>query len=72
MANLVERWFREITDKRIRRGVFPSVNELVDAIMNFINEHNKNPRPFIWTANAQEIIEKVRRARVSLDKYALA
>ncbi len=72
MANLVERWFREITDKRIRRGVFPSVNELVDAIMNFINEHNKNPRPFIWTANAQEIIEKVRGARVSLDKYALA
>jgi transposase len=70
--NLVERWFREITDKRIRRGVFLCVNELVDAIMNFIKEHNKHPRPFIWTAKAQEIIEKVRRARVSLDKYALA
>jgi transposase len=68
--NLVERWFREITDKRIRRGVFHNVPELIDAIMSYIAEHNENPQAFQWTAKAEEILEKVRRAREVLDKMA--
>jgi transposase len=68
--NLVERWFREITDKRIRRGVFKGVAQLIEAIGAYIDEHNDNPRPFIWTAKAEDILEKVRRARAVLDKIA--
>jgi transposase len=68
--NLVERWFREITDKRIRRGVFRSVQQLIEAIRAYIDEHNDNPKPFVWTAKAQDILEKVRRARAILDKIA--
>jgi transposase len=64
--NLVERWFREITDKAIRRGSFTSVNELIEAINEFIEIHNGDPKPFIWTATADEIIEKVQRGRVTL------
>ncbi len=66
--NLVERWFREITDKRIRRGVFHSVKQLIAAIDAYVNEHNENPRSFVWTAKAEAILEKVRRARAVLDK----
>ena len=68
--NLIERWFREITQKRIRRGVFRSVPELVDAIMNYIEGHNQDPKPFVWTAKAQNIVEKINRARTAMDKYA--
>jgi transposase len=68
--NLVERWFREITDKRIRRGAFQSVKQLIEAIRAYINEQNENPKPFVWTAKAEEILEKVRRARAVLDKIA--
>jgi transposase len=68
--NLVERWFREITDKRIRRGVFQSVERLIEAIRAYIDEHNENPKPFVWTAKAEDILEKVRRARAVLDKIA--
>jgi transposase len=68
--NLVERWFREITDKRIRRGVFKSVAQLIEAIRAYIAEHNSSPRPFVWTAKAEDILEKVRRARAVLDKIA--
>jgi transposase len=68
--NLVERWFREITDKRIRRGVFRSVEQLIEAIRGYIDEHNGDPKPFVWTAKAQDILEKVRRARAVLDKIA--
>jgi transposase len=64
--NLVERWFREITDKAIRRGSFTSVQELIDAIKEFIDIHNDDPKPFVWTATADEIIEKVQRGRVAL------
>jgi transcriptional regulator with XRE-family HTH domain len=64
--NLVERWFREITDKAIRRGSFTSVGELIDAIQEFIDVHNDEPKPFVWTATADEIIEKVQRGRVAL------
>ena len=68
--NLIERWFREITQNRIRRGVFRSVPELVDAIMNYIEGHNQDPKPFVWTAKAQDIVEKINRARTAMDKYA--
>ncbi|MEI6234043.1 MAG: transposase [Planctomycetota bacterium] len=66
--NLVERWFREITTKRIRRGAFRSVQEVIDAIMQFIETHNTNPKAYLWKAKADNIIEKVRRARAKLQK----
>jgi len=65
--NLVERWFREITDKRIRRGVFTSVDRLIEAIMSYIEHHNQNPTSFVWTAKLEDILAKVRRARAVLD-----
>ncbi len=57
--NLVERWFAEITRKRIRRGTFHSVGELVRAIHSYLRTNNENPRPFIWTASARSILRKV-------------
>ena len=66
--NLVERWFREITDKRIRRGTFRNVEQLKQAIMAYIERHNQSPKPLVWTAQADEILAKVRRARKTLDK----
>jgi len=60
--NLVERWFREITDKRIRRGAFHSVRQLIDTIMDYIERHNDDPKPFLWTAKAGDILAKVARA----------
>jgi transposase len=66
--NLVERWFREITDKRIRRGVFRNVNELETAIMSFIDQHNESSKSYTWTAKADVIIKKVMRAKDVLDK----
>ena len=66
--NLIERWFREITDKRIRRGSFRSVEQLIQAISDYIQQHNQSPKPFVWTAKADEILAKVRRARKVLDK----
>ena len=68
--NLIERWFREITDKRIRRGTFTSVQSLIQAIMDYIAAHNDNPKAFHWTAKAEEILAKVRRARKTLDKIS--
>ena len=65
--NLVERWFREITDKAIRRGVFPSVPDLVAAIEVYLKTNNDNPKPFVWVASAESILEKVRRGRVVLE-----
>jgi len=70
--NRVERWFREITDKRIRRGVFRSVQELIAAIDEYIVKHNQNPQSFTWTARAETILEKMRRARTVLDKMQTA
>lgn len=57
--NLVERWFAEITRKRIRRGTFKSVSELIDVIRDYIRRNNENPSPFIWTKKADQILEKV-------------
>jgi transposase len=62
--NLVERWFREITDKAIRRSDFPSVPDLVSAIENYLNAHNSDPKPLVWVACAESILEKVSRGRV--------
>ena len=70
--NLVERWFREITDKRIRRGTFNNVQQLQQAITDYIDEHNEAPQAFKWTAKADAILKKVRRARAALDKMQTA
>src|ERR1700682_2314216 len=66
--NMVERFFRELTTKRIRRGSFTSVTELTAAISDYIDQHNENPLPYIWTATAESIIEKVGRARLAANK----
>ena len=66
--NLVERWFRDLTDKAIRRGVFHSVNDLIAAIEDYLKANNDNPKPFIWTATAEQILAKVARGRVALQK----
>ncbi len=65
--NLVERWFREITDKRIRRDAFTSVPQLIEAIMAYIQHHNENPKTFIWTAKIEHILAKIARARAVLN-----
>jgi transposase len=68
--NLVERWFREITTKRIRRGAFRSVEQLIEAIQAYIDDNNRAPRPFVWTGKAKDILDKVARARAVLEKVA--
>ena len=64
--NMVERFFRDITTERLRNGVFRSVPELTAAIKEYIAVHNKNPKPFIWTAKAKDILAKVMRANSRL------
>ena len=64
--NMVERFFRDITVARIRNGVFRSVGELVDAIEHYVSVHNKDPKPFVWTAKANDILQKVIRANSRL------
>ncbi|WP_033666659.1 IS630 family transposase [Salinispora mooreana] len=68
--NLVERWFADLTDKMIRRGVFHSVPDLVKAIEEYLRVHNDDPKPFVWTATAESILTKVRRGRVALQQAA--
>ena len=65
--NLVERWFRELTEKALRRGVFPSVPDLIAAIGAFLEAHNSDPRPFVWTASVEAILEKVGRCKAVLE-----
>jgi transposase len=69
--NLVERWFGKITADRIRRGVFKSVAELEQAIHDYIKQNNANPKPFIWTKSADDILLKINRGRASLRKLPL-
>ena len=66
--NLIERWFKELTDRRLRRGVFSSVPDLVQAITTWAEHWNNNPRPFIWKATAEDIITKVKRGREALNQ----
>jgi len=65
--NLVERWFRELTDKRIRRGSFRNVRELIAAIREYTDNHNQNPRVFTWTASVEGILTKVAKCKEALD-----
>src|SRR6059036_1588529 len=65
--NLVERWFRELTQKAVRRGAFFSVPDLIAAIEAFLAGWNENPRPFVWTAKLEEILKKIERAREKLE-----
>ena len=65
---MVERFFRDLTENRLKRGVFKSTGELIEAIREYIQIHNNNPKPFIWTATAKDILEKVKRGRQKLNK----
>jgi len=64
---MVERFFRDLTDKRLRRAAFRNVEDLIKAIGDYIDNHNNAPKPFIWTAKAADILEKVKRARTALN-----
>jgi transposase len=66
--NMVERFFRDPTQNRLRRGVFQDLEQLIMAIGEYIDGHNQNPKPIIWTAKASDILEKVTRARATLNK----
>jgi transposase len=66
--NLVERWFGELTSKRIRRGSFFSVDDLEKAIQEFLEAWNESPKPFVWTATVESIVEKLSRCRQTLEK----
>jgi len=70
--NIVEGFFRNLDQKRLKRGVFQNVPGLIEAIMGYIEDHNRDPRPIVWTAAAESILEKVGRARAKLDKTATA
>ncbi len=70
--NVIECWFRDITQNRIRNGVFHSVRQLIKAIRDYIDHHNANPTTFVWTKKAADILEKVARARASLNKIPSA
>ena len=65
--NMVERWFRDLTDKRIRRGSFRNVQELRAAIEDYVHHHNLKPRVFTWTASAESILAKVTKCKEALD-----
>lgn len=66
--NMVERFFRDLTENAIRRGSFCHVDDLIGAIDEYINQHNDAPKPFIWTATATDILAKVKRARRAMNK----
>jgi transposase len=66
--NMVERFFRDLTEKRLRRGVFHSVPDLITALEKYVAHHNIDPQPFIWTAKAADILAKVARARKKVPK----
>ena len=70
--NLVERWFKELTDRMLRRGAFCSLPALIDAIELWVEHWNDDPKPFIWHAEAEKIIEKVRRGRAALTEVIFA
>ena len=59
---------RDLTHNRLRRGVFRSLEELIEALDSYVDQHNVKPKPFIWTAKATDILAKVMRAKATLDK----
>ena len=65
--NLVERWFHELSEKRLRRGTFRSVANLEAAIHEFLDAYNSHPKPFVWTAPVESILERVGRCRAILE-----
>jgi len=65
--NMVERWFREITDKRIRRGTFKNVASLIAAIRAYMDNHNQNPHAFVWSAPVERILSKITKCKEALD-----
>jgi hypothetical protein len=65
--NVVERWFREIADKRIRRESFAGVDQLIGVVMDYVAKHNENPKSFVWAAKVENIRANVRRARAILN-----
>ena len=65
--NMVERWFGEITRKRIRRGSFKNVPELIRTITQYIDNHNQNPRVFVWSASVEKIMSKIAKCKEALD-----
>ena len=65
--NLVERWFGALTQKALRRGIFLSVSDLQEAIQSFLAAWNTDPKPFVWTAKLEDILEKIARARTKLE-----
>ena len=71
-VNLVERWFKELTERRLRRGVFTSVSNLIEAIELWAEHWNDGPKPFVWHKPAEEIIAKVRRGRAALTQIKSA
>src|SRR5271157_2959281 len=66
--NLVERWFGELTQKRVRRGAFVSVPDLIAAIDEFLAAWNQDPKPFVWTATVESIVEKLKKCRQTLEQ----
>lgn len=68
---MVERFFRDLTVNRLRRGVFRSIIDLIEALDAYVDAHNKNPKPFIWTAKACDILAKVVRAQATLNRLSV-
>ncbi|GAC1609395.1 MAG: hypothetical protein NVS3B26_10460 [Mycobacteriales bacterium] len=66
--NRVERWFRDLTDKNLRHGIFGSVPDLIASIETYLAASNDNPKPYVWTATAESILAKVERARATLER----
>jgi hypothetical protein len=64
---MVEIFFSQLTNKAIRRGIFHSVPDLIAAIEDYLAAHNQHPKPFTWTATTDQILDKVRRGRATLD-----
>jgi len=66
--NQVERWFRDLTEKNLRRGIFGSVPDLIASIETYLEANNDDPKPYVWTATAEDILAKVAGARAALDQ----
>jgi len=67
--NLIERWFRELTQKRLRRGTFASLAELQKAIQEYLDQNNRQPKPFVWTARVEDILAKVNHCKAILNSH---